>query len=372
VSVLRIASILSFPLRIPFRRPFRHHLREHTASHPLLVQVTLSDGTVGWGEAQPRTYVTGETVASAHETIDHVWGRPLIGCAISLDAAASLLRHFDFGAQPAAFCGLELALLDAAGRAEGRSVLDVIGGAARRELTFDGAVLGLLPDALFGVALTRVRSAGKRVIKIKAGLPNDVARVAAARRILGPDMTIVIDANAAWTAEEAIVRIRALEPLGVALVEQPVAKEDIAGLRRVRDAVATPIMADESLCTPADAAALLDHDAVDAWNIRLGKCGGLLASRQLVLRARTAGIACQLGTMVGESGILAAAGRLFAAAHADLFHLELDTSGNTTSTIVRDHLMKGDRVGVDPHLPGLGFVLDEDAVDRLRAGEVAA
>jgi muconate cycloisomerase len=224
------------------------------------------------------------------------------------------------------------------------------------------------------MALMRIRGTGKRIVKIKVGLDDDVQRVAAARRILGHDVRIVIDANAAWSADEAIARIHALEPYHIALVEQPVAKHDVSGLRRVRDAVAVPLIADEALCTLQDAETLIAHRATDVWNVRLGKCGGLLASHVLVERARAAAISCQLGVMVGETGILGAAGRLFAASHSDLTHLELDTSGNATADVVRGApaTLTDHRLIVDTSSPGLGIDVDEARVESFRAEEAAA
>jgi muconate cycloisomerase len=334
------------------------------------VRVRLSDGTTGWGESQPRPYVTGETIESATAAITGAWAPRFLGQAVgSLEQTASMLRAIDFASEPGAFCGLELAMLDAAGRVEGKNVVALFGGTARSELTYDGAVLGFLPSAAFGMALMRIRGTGRRTVKIKVGQEDDEPRVAAARRILGADVRIVIDANAAWTADEAIARIRALEPHGIALVEQPVAKDDVAGMRRVREAVSVPLMADESLGTMQDAEALLAQNAADVWNVRLGKCGGLLASHALVERARVHGITCQLGVMVGETGVLGAAGRLFAASHADLTHLELDTSGNASADVLHEPpaALVDHRVAVDATRPGLGIDVDEARVESLRA-----
>jgi muconate cycloisomerase len=371
----RVVSIDAIPLAIPFRRPFAHHLRTHAESRPLLVRVRLSDGKTGWGESQPRPYVTGETIASARAAIVDAWSPRLIGEAVtSLEQTAVMLRAIDFASEPAAFCGLELALLDAAGRVEDKSVIILFGGVARSELTYDGAVVGFLPAAAFGMALMRIRGTGKRIVKIKVGLDDDVQRVAAARRILGHDVRIVIDANAAWTADEAIARITALESYHIALVEQPVAKDDVSGLRRVREAVAVPLMADEALCTLQDAETLIAHRAANVWNVRLGKCGGLLASHALVERARADAISCQLGVMVGETGILGVAGRLFAASHSDLTHLELDTSGNASADVLRGlpATLTDHRLRVDASGPGLGIDVDEARVESLRAEESAA
>jgi muconate cycloisomerase len=118
-----------------------------------------------------------------------------------------------------------------------------------------------------------------------------------------------------------------------------------------------------------DAETLLAHRAADIWNVRLGKCGGLLASHALVERADAEGITCQLGVMVGETGILGAAGRLFAASHPGLTHLELDTSGNAAADVVQGApaTLTANRLTVDASGPGLGIEVDEARVESLRA-----
>jgi muconate cycloisomerase len=118
-----------------------------------------------------------------------------------------------------------------------------------------------------------------------------------------------------------------MQPYNVAAVEQPVAKEDFAGLKRVADAVETPIMADESLCTLEDARQLADGRMVDQFNIRISKCGGLLAARQVAEIAAAAGLSCQMGAHPGESAILAAAGRHFATTTPNLRYLEGSAGG---------------------------------------------
>lgn len=370
-----IVDIEVVPLVIPFRRTFAHASNAHAAARPQLVRLTLSDGTVGWGEAQPREYVTGESIASVGDTVQTLaaeWrGRELDG----LESAATLARSSAVRASaPAAFAGVELALLDAAGRLDGRNVTEFLGSVKTDALVYDGAVLGFLPTAAFGMALAHLRRLGKSTVKLKVGRDDDRERVMTARRVLGDAVRIVLDANAAWTSGEAIERIRALEDLGIDLVEQPVARHDFAGMAAVRAAVAPRIMADESLCTLDDARALLAHGAADVWNVRVGKCGGLLAAEELLDLARENSIACHLGVMVGETGILGTAGRLLAACRTDLQHLEFDESGNATEDVLRVPLARisGLRAPPPPLHPGLGFEVDVAVVERLREMKVAA
>lgn len=370
-----VVSVEAVPVRFALRQPFVHHLAARRESCSIVVRVRLADGTCGFGEALPRPYLTGETEASVLASL----GGPLAALARTWDACdlASAARALtSAGAraacerEPAAFCGLELAVLDAAGRRTARPVTDVLGPVLRRELPYDTAVVGLLPDALYRLHLERIRRLGKSAVKLKAGSPRDVPRMALAREVLGADVALSVDANAAWSAAEAVERIRALEPFGLACVEQPVARGDVAGLAAVRRSVRTPVMADESIATRADAERLLAAGACDLWNLRVGKCGGLLATLALARLAVRHGIGTQLGVLVAETGLLGSAGRLLAACHDGFRQLEFDSTGMRDRDVLREPLAPvRDGIAAIPAGPGLG--VDVDA-GRLDAAEVPA
>lgn len=364
----KILAIDVLSIEIPFRRAFAHALNAHHASRPQLIRVSLTGGEVGWGEAQPREYVTGETICSVRDTV-----RALSECwhgieVSSLESAAMLLRGSLYRTTaPAAFAGVELALLDAVGRAEKRNVTEVLGPIDTESLVYDGAVLGFLPASAFGMALMRVKKLGKRVLKLKVGRDGDRERIAASRKILGDDVRIILDANGAWSAGEAIERIHSFEEHRIDAVEQPVAREDIAGMAQVRRSVGTPIIADESVCTLADAKRLVAAGAVDILNVRVGKCGGLLASLELIEYAREHNLGTNLGVMVGETGIAGTAGRLLAACAPDIRHREFDSSGNAELDVLHEPLavIENNRAALPPLRPGLGYEVDATLVGSI-------
>jgi L-Ala-D/L-Glu epimerase len=374
-----VVSVEVFDVRFAFRQPFVHHLAARRESRSLVVRVRLDDGTVGHGEALPRPYLTGETEASVIGALSG----PLAALAGGWDAGdlpsvARALRSAPArdacARSPAAFCGLELALLDASGRRTGRSVTDLLGPVLRRELPYESAVVGLLPPALYRLHLERIRQLGKRVVKLKAGSSRDPENVALARKVLGEGVQLVLDANAAWSVAEAIERIGMLEPFGLAAVEQPVAREDVAGLAAVRRAVRTPIMADESIATRADAERLLAAGACDLWNLRVGKCGGLLHTLELARLAARHGIGTQLGVLVGETGILGSAGRLLAACHVGFLHLEFDSTGMRQGDVLRVPLapVQDGRAPASCDGPGLGFEVEAACLETMASARFTA
>lgn len=312
---MRIASATLHHVQIPLRKSFAHALSDRSGTDAVLVELADEDGTVGWGEILPRAYVTGETVASVwRDQAVRLLGSVLGQTVADQDAALALARGLVSPAESAlaTACGVELALLDLCGRRLGFSLASCLGEFRGPELPA-GVVIGFeTPTETLGRYCAVVRLAGKRHIKVKVGLPDDVARCAAVAQVFGADTPLRIDANAAWTPTETLDKLRALaEVCPLHSVEQPVAKTDLEGLRYVRQHGGTPVMADESVCALADADALIEADAVDWFNVRLGKHGGVLASAAVCARAQQAGVRVHLGTLVGETGILSRAAEVF-------------------------------------------------------------
>ena len=301
-------------IRIPFKRAFGHALSERTHTETIIVILSDVDGTTGCGEILPRSYLTGETIQSVLD--DHLpallraWlGRRFETRAEVVEALEEELGRA--GRRLATFGGLELAVLDLVGKSLSFPVGEILGAQLAGPLDA-GVVIGfdIDTDAL-PKHCAMLRLAGRRHIKVKVGRDDDVDRVKIVRKALGSSVPIRIDANGAWTAEKAIEVLQCLAPYQIASVEQPVPAGDIEGMCQVRTATAVPVMADESLCTIEDAQRLINMNAADIFNIRLGKCGGFLASLRLVQLARAAGLGCHLGTLVGETGILSRAAEIF-------------------------------------------------------------
>jgi L-alanine-DL-glutamate epimerase-like enolase superfamily enzyme len=138
--------------------------------------------------------------------------------------------------------------------------------------------------------------------------------------------TLRLDANQGWTAQEAVHALQTLEAAGVVLelVEQPVKAHDLAGLRHVRERVATPVMADESVFGPAQALALIRMQAADIINIKLMKAGGISRAAQIADLCGEHGIDCMIGCMLESSIGVAAAVHLAIAKSAVITKIDLD------------------------------------------------
>ena len=280
----------------------------------------------GYGEGVPRTYVTGESVQTALDTLRG----PILRAAGSerfgtlgdveeylLDLSRSPLcqRHL------AAFCAFELALLDLSSRTWD-SPLETIFGTRWTEPPPYSAVIPLLPPDRMLPFLGLLENNGMKRIKIKVGEPFDPRVFERVISVLGSDVDLRVDANGAWTETAALKHIEIMEEYGISAVEQPVAKDNIRGLREITSRSPIPIIADESVCSLEDAAKLIDLGACHALNVRLSKCGGFFGSLAIAEMAARAGLRRQIGCQVGETGILSAAGRHLAGWIEDLLYLE--------------------------------------------------
>ena len=364
-----LKKIHLYLLQIQLCMPIKHYLAERTHSENLVVKVITDSGVVGFGEGIARQYVTGEVMESSLRFLqDHLIPQ-LNGFHPSeppdlIEALAELLSEDNRAQAPAACCALELAILDAAGKTWSQSVAQMLGG-GDQPLIYS-AVIPMMSPPSFHRLLHLIRDMEMSFVKIKVGNERDTEVLSLAREILGHEVDLRVDANGAWSSEEAQKRIAAMMAYGISAVEQPVPKEDILGLKRLSEQVEIPIIADESLCLERDAENLASQDACQVFNLRLSKCGGILAANRLYEIGRKKAIAAQLGCQVGETGILSAAGRQLASSRK-LLYLE----GSYSSYLLQDDIVNEPVEfgpgGVAQPLAGhgLGVSVNEETLQRL-------
>jgi len=270
----------------------------------------------------------------------------------------------------AAKCCLDIALLDTLGRFFNKSVSFVIGKPVRRLLFSTGIVsAGSIPAAT--KSAMEIKIFGFKSVKVKVGIENDLNRLNVVRSILGDKIDIRVDANCAWSAEKAIEKICQMRKFKISAVEQPVKPYDIRGLKKVTTSVPETIIADESLSTVKDAERFAKIKACNMFNIRLSKCGGIVNALKIKDIADRNSIRYELGCQVGESGLLTAAGRLFASSVKNIEYYE----GSYGKFLLKDDITKEDMTfglrGKTKAVSGAGLginvvdkVLDKYTVDR--------
>ena len=310
----RIASFELWSVDLPFRHAFKHAAAERRQSDSLFLQCTLDDGSIGFGESLPRHYVSGETRDGAFELLATQVLPRLIGHGFeSMSAVLSFLTDCDGKApadwvepskpQTAAWCAVDLALLDAFGHAWNKPVELAPGSEFPSTVRYSPVV-----SSAAGVKLLlAIRLLGFPQVKLKVEADGVAECVRRARRWLGPRRDIRVDANMAWNVEEARGNIEALRALDVRSIEQPLPAEDLAGAARLVSETGAQVMTDEGLTDRASLANLISHRACNAVNLRISKCGGLIGTLNRARQAQEAGLAIQVGCQVGESSLLSAA-----------------------------------------------------------------
>jgi muconate cycloisomerase len=337
---MRIRQFTAYVVRLPLKRAFSHASVTRRESENVLVQCELTDGTTGWGEGVPRSYVTGETPAGC---IDQLARTPLDE-QLSNDCSSwpeviALCERFSPAADRddprgcygnALRCAVELSILDSFGRILNEPLSEVTRHyqpaqpiLGQQSIVQYSAVIGSGEQGLWRKALVR-RLYGFQHCKVKVGAAgdDDVSRLRTIRRWMGGRIDLRLDANEAWHAAKLKDKLGPLKPFNLSCIEQPVPHAEVGALAGNRHSLGVPIMLDESLTSAIDAAAAIAGRTCDLFNIRLSKCGGYLASLRLAAIASSAGIGYQLGCHPGESGVLAAAGRHWACSVAGIRYLE--------------------------------------------------
>jgi muconate cycloisomerase len=384
--VVRIVGLRLYRVAVPLKRVVKHASFERSSSENLVVRVELDDGSAGYGEGVPRSYVTGETVDSAFELLSaHDWaaqvGNP--GDFGEVVRRLEALQIPENEADPrgmagnAARCALELAVLDAFGRRFGESVgravdLATADGlerhAAPQPVRYSGAITSESKTGEWRTAV-KIRLYGFHQVKVKVGTrgQDDPRRLRTLRWILGRRMDIRLDANEAWSTSELVERVEPLRRFRPTALEQPVPHAQVDALAELRPRLGIPVMLDESLCGFPDAEAAVARGTADVFNVRISKCGGLLASLRIMALARRSGLDVQLGCHPGETALLSAAGRHLASRVAGLRYVE----GSYDRHILGANLTRQDltfRYGgwARPlEGPGLGVEVDPAALEAM-------
>jgi len=263
-----------------------------------LVRLHAADGTIGYGEAAP---LDGYDAASLDDVLAALEDcREPLAQSDGENREELLAECARRAVLPHATAAIDLALWDLAGRRAATPVWRLLGAQAAPAVEVNATIAA--PDRSGAVAeAATAREAGFRTLKLKVGTGDDAGRVAAVRAFAGPQMQIRLDANGAWSVDEATAALRTLAPAGVELCEEPV-----SGVERTAELQATtdvPIAIDETTQQPG----ALDRRVCDAVCLKIARGGGITGVIDQARRARAAGYEVYLAsTLDGPLGIAAA------------------------------------------------------------------
>ncbi|MGD0527616.1 MAG: enolase C-terminal domain-like protein [Polyangiaceae bacterium] len=256
---------------------------------------------------------------------------------------------------PVARAAVETAVLDAMAKMEGVPVRALLGDARVDALETDVTVAIAAPAKMAELARGWV-ARGFRALKIKVGKDVDAdARALEAVGRAAPAATLRVDANAGYSAAEAIELARACERLGLRIEcwEQPCAADDLDGMAEVTEALEAPVVADESVKTLDDISVLTRRRYADGVNLKLAKSGGAIACLAIGAAARAAGLHVMVGGMV-ETRLGMTAAAHVACALGGVDFVDLDTAWLLAQDPYEGgYVADGPRYRL-PALPGLG------------------
>ena len=367
---MKVTDVELIPLSLPFANPYVTARGTIDGREMFLVRAQTDEGIEGVGEAVPLSLRGGPDMRTVYRALLKA-SRRLKRADISdfsgpepLRAAIDTFIHTAAGRRlPApAKAAIEMAIFDLAGKASGQPLWSLLGAESAEPVLCNATLVAGEPAAVAADA-ERWADLGFGTFKLKLGTGNDVAQVRAVREALGPDARIRVDANAAWSLEEALGVISLIEPLDIELVEQPVA--GWREMTQVTEAGTTLIAADESVSSVKDARRALDSKACDLATVKLSKVGGIgeangIAGHLPIYLSSALDGPAGIAAAVHAAQALPAAGPAAGIAHGLATQLLF---ADSTASVHSE--LQGGKIA-PPAGNGLGIELDDDAIGRLR------
>jgi o-succinylbenzoate synthase len=348
MSLVR-AEIAAFSLAL--RAPLNTARGTVTHRHGFLLRIRDEHGLSGLGEASPASWVDGEPLDETERSL-----RELV-------RSVGRQRMPDLELSPAARSALDTALLDLEARQEGVAACRRLGGSPRP--IGRAALLGEQTESDFARELAQALAQGFRCFKLKVGADPaiDLSRLSRVRREGGAQSVIRLDANRAWSFDQARRALEAFRAFSPEQVEEPLASSEPAALARLRAATSVPIAVDESLRGPEDLETLAGAHSVDGVVLKLARLGGPRPTLALARRANELGL-----RVVLTDSIDTAIGRAAVLHVASVLPPPIEFVGLAGSRLLASDVANDGPVGawLEPAGPGLGVSLDAHFEKELR------
>jgi muconate cycloisomerase len=365
---MKIKRFEPIAVSLPMSKPIKMAGVELRTSDNVLVRLETQNGVVGWGEAASAPSMTGETVESMMAAIRYL--APFLDGAALNDISGALQRmdRALYG-NPAAKSAIEIALHDALGKATGKPVYELLGGKRRQRIPMLRMIASSDTQADIAEAL-RSKEEGYVAFKVKVGTGEPLADAERTRKVcaaLGTGLLICADANQAWSTEEALQYVRAIEGSGLDFFEQPVMGHDLQGMAKVAAGSSIAIGFDEGLHSLDDARRHRDARAAVGASLKTIKLGGIRRVFEAAELLQELGMKVNLAGKIAESGIATAAVLHLAAAVPTLEWGVSLTSPYLAEDILARPLELSRGHATVPTGPGLGIEVDEERVRRFAA-----
>jgi D-galactarolactone cycloisomerase len=298
----------------PVERPFtssRGWLYKTRGS--CIVEIETTDGIVGWGECYGPSAVARAYIDT--QFAPRIIGRDAFDVEVIWEDLYNRIKDYGGkGMAAAALSGIDIALWDIIGKATGRPIHKLIGGAHRSEVTCYATGLYFIDmDRLIEEAVEEAQgyvSEGFTAVKMKIGLGDpklDIRRVAAVREAVGDDVRLMVDANHCLTVPQAIRIGRDLEKLDIEWFEEPISPEDIDGYVEVTRALDMAVAGGENEMTRWGFRDIVVRKAMDIVQPDVCAAGGISECRKIATLAAAHGVECvphAWGSVIGVAATL--------------------------------------------------------------------
>ena len=366
-----IQTVELYKLFIPLKEPFVISLGPIYNAQNLVVIIRTADGCAGYGECSPYMTINGESIDTCF-IVGQYFANVLKGKnAVDIPACIEAMDKTIY-ANSSIKSAFDIALHDIAAQHAGVPLYQFLGGAKNKILETDMTVSMGSPQKMKEDAV-RFQQEGFPAIKVKLGgtKEEDVARIKAIREGIGKDIPLRIDANQGWgTADYAIEVLQALHEYNIEHCEEPISRYRFMELSKVSAASPIPVMADESCGDEWDAERLIQLNACQLFNIKLGKSGGFFKGKKIAELGAAAGMHMQVGGFM-ESRLGMTAAAHLALSNEAIHHCDFDTPLMFTEDPViggRTYLEKG--VIDVPDVPGLGAVIDDNYLQKAESWRI--
>jgi o-succinylbenzoate synthase len=356
---VRINALEAIPYALPFREPYVTARGRLDRREMVLLRLRTDTGDEGLGDAVPLSLRGEDSLAAVAAELSEHAGPALVDRELD-DVDPGAPGGIELS--PPARAAIESAILDLRARAAGVPVWRLLGAASADPVPCNATLVAGPPVAVAAEA-KRWAERGFETFKLKVGVPGDVGQVETVRAAVGQRARLRVDANGAWSPQEAVLRLTAMERHGIELAEQPAA--DLEDLSAVRNQTAIPIAADESVAGVDDARRARELGACQLATVKLAKVGGFASARAIAAELPVY-LSSALDGPVGIAASAHAAIALRAAGPWMGLAQGLATQLLFADTVARAECDVRDGLLRVPDGPGLGVQIDERALDRHR------
>lgn len=354
-------------VRIPFKKVYKTAHAERTHQESVILKVHTDEGIVGLGNVDPLPGYSNETAEEVVKTLH----KHLIPVAIDLDPmnisviVDAMDQAIDGHLSSKAL--VEMALYDIKGKALHVPVCVLLGGCRMDRIPIIGWIGRGETEQNVEEAIELVAQGFATLkVKIGTGISKDIERIRAIRDAIGDGIPLRVDANEAYSVDDAIQLIKSIEKYGIVYCEQPVLRSDLDGLSQVRKATNLPINSDEGIVVPQDIIRFVNKNATDYIKVKVMKNGGISKTMSMISLAEAFGIRCVLGH--GFDLTISALAELHVAAASKniLYPCEMVGPLKMVDDVVTEGIKIHNGFMHIPQKPGLGVMIDDEKLDKYK------